>query len=1437
MAGWFRDTFPAGPTEAQRLAWPRIAAGESVLLVSPTGTGKTLAAFLVALDELVREKVAKGEERRLRVLYVSPLKALDNDVHRNLDAPRAGIRKRLPDVRIEAAVRTGDTPQSARASQVKSPPDILITTPESIYLMLTGTSRRIFAGVTTVILDEVHSIAGTKRGAHLALTLERLDALVAAAGNPLPRRIALSATVEPPGRVAAFVGGTEHRVTPLVVKAPKRLELRVGSPLGESSEPQEGAAWRAAIDAIEDEIAKRRTTLVFCNNRRHAERIAALLSERLGLEVPTHHGSVSRALREEIEAKLKSGTLRVLVATGSLELGLDIGEIDAVVQVSSPKGVARALQRVGRSGHLVGETSRGRFLPLQVDDLFECAATVEGMNERDVEETKIPEFPLDVLAQQLVAEVVSRAGTGVSSDELLSICRRAGPYRNLPKSLFDETLAMLSGKYPKERFAELAPKLVWDRATGRVSPLPSARLAAILDGGTIADRGLYKVVLRDRKTIVGELDEEFVYETRVGDVFLLGSRSWRATDITHDRIAVEDSSGQPGRMPFWRGEGIGRTPRLGERIGRLKKLIADGLDDPALLDTLRERFGCDEGAGAALIGAVRREATEGGGVSSDTRVVFEAFPNELGDPCVVVRSVFGRGVNNPWSLALAGVLREETGVDIEALASDDGILLRAPRAEREIPLERLSRLSSAEAKERLLAQLPNSSMFGARFRENAQRALLLPRARAGKRTPFWLQRLKAKDLLQTTRDLPSFPIVAETYRDCLKDVWEYDRLQQLLDDLSTGKVERVLETRKFASPAAARLLFGFVAIYMYEWDAPKAEKGLHALALNRELLGEVLGETFDDGLRKEAADEARAEAGRTAPYRLARTADEMLRVFQELGDLTEDQARERSQSPFLAELLSRGSIVPATLGGEPRLVTAEERDLFASLDTSVLSRRTVLLRYFATRGPASLAEAANRYGLATALVEATVEELRDDGLVVSGRFGGDVRLFAGARLAETIRRKTLGILRREIQPVPAATFRRFLARRQGVELGARFTGPDAAERALSLLRGLSLPALAWEMSILPARLTEAEPDALELLSARGLLVWRAAGVKEPRAARLSFLFRGEGSLVLPEEPPDLEGLSTTARALHDELALAGASFVPDVAARIGKTAGEVDAALVELVLAGLVTGDGLHGLRELMRGAGAPDAAPPRPFGRHPGRATLHAAASRVESRLSSRVRSGRFSLLRTPGVMGEVARPGDRAEAWARLLVARWGVVSRDILEREDGASVRWSDVAPALSRLELRGDLRRGEFVEGNGPMQYAEEETVEALRSLRDQRSPESAGLAVVGGADPILVGVPIPTGPGDWLALLGGEPSLQLSAAGALTLSADVTDTVVRASLGAIQELLRRSRDPLARPRRLTISTVGDRKAISSAYAPLFESLGFTRERDGFGFRAL
>ncbi len=1492
-AAWFREAFPKGPTEIQRLAWPAIASGENVLLVSPTGTGKTLAALLVALDSILKRKLGGHAQAGLSAVYVSPLKALDADVDRNLVAPRLGIAQALaalepyrpPTISIDAAVRTGDTPSRERAAFRRRPPDLLITTPESLYLLLTGAARSLFSGVTTVILDEVHSLAGTKRGAHLSLTLERLEGLVRSTSARALQRIALSATVRPIGETAAFSAGSHRPITSLEVTtaaAAKRLELSVVAPSPDLGDPRrlpDGSAWGPVIDTMAKEIGRRRTTLVFCNSRRLAERVAAMLAARLGFDVPTHHGSISRQRREELETRLKAGELPVLVATSSLELGIDIGHVDAVIQLESPKGAARGLQRVGRSGHFVGETARGMLLALHPEDLFEAAATAEAMREGAIEETHPPEFPLDVLAQQIVAEVVARAGNpaggltdgGVRSAELLALFREAWPYRNLKKRAFDDTVGMLSGKFPRERFGELAPRLVWDRATDVLMPLPGARLLAVLNGGTIPDRGVFKAVLADGKTVVGELDEEFVYESRKGDVFLLGSRAWRANDITHDRVLVEPAAGGAARMPFWRGEGPARPFDIGERIGMLKRFVADHAEDPALAGLLSARYAVDSNAAAALRRLVLVELSSDG-LSTEKRVVFETFPNDVGDPCLVVRSLFGRAVNLPWSIVLAGALRDEIGVDVESMVTDDAILLRLPHGERDVPLARLAAITGQEARERLLRTLPGSPMFGARFRENAQRALLLPRARTPRRTPFWLQRLKAKDLLQTTRGLPDFPIVAETYRDCLRDLWEMERLLGLLDDFRDGRREVVLVKRKRPSPSALSILFRFVATYMYEWDAPRAEREVETLAASRRLIGDLLGEVLGgaEATRSEAHRRALPEAtasSREAALRLTletrpRTLAELLATFQEVGDLTAEEVAERTgpdpSRAFLQGLLEQGSVEEIALAGEHRYIAAEDRARYAALrddgagahqDDRTALVDELVLRFTSTRGPATADEIAARFGVPQGRVAESLERLLTAGLAIriSGAANVGRPTFASARLYTAIERRTLAYLRDEIRPVSREAFRAFLVERHGIAprgLDPRKGLESSLERALSLLRGLPRPVLSWEASILPARLPPATGDALagalERLLTRGLLVYRASGARDPKSALLEFFFRGEGRHVLPEGPPELLALSDGARALYEELALSGASFLSEVGR--GAPIGRLTDALTELVLAGLVTGDSLASLKTLLL---MPEPRPrenaviPNPLGRRPKSASLREARRRVAIKTSGEgskaIRlEGRFSILETPGVLGGEPDAHESAEWWVRLLLARWGVVFRELVERE-ATAVRWGDLAPVFSRLELRGDVRRGEFVEGGGPVQYGEEATLEALRALARDSARERP-IAVFGAADPLLLTLSQAPSAGEWLALRAGRVIARLSPQGDL-LTDGAADSEVEDAFLTLQGLVRQGRDPRRRPRRLLVRTVDGKPATSSPLGPLLRRLGFDRDLGTYSWRAL
>jgi ATP-dependent helicase Lhr and Lhr-like helicase len=1018
VASWFGETF-VEPTAPQLQGWPAIQRGEHTLILAPTGSGKTLAAFLWGIDRLLTELLAAidaGDESPagIRVLYVSPLKALNNDIERNLRTPLAGIRRAalqtgldLPSVQV--AVRSGDTPSAERQRLVRRPPHILITTPESLYLLLTSPrARDMFAPVHTVIVDEIHTMAGSKRGAHLALSLERLERLT----TRRVQRVGLSATIRPLDEVARFLGGSEEvrhdsdrdeprsldeddrgadrpapaglRPRPVTVVDAgyrKGLDLLVETVAEDPADLPGGSVWPAITPRVLDLIRQHRTTLVFVNNRRLAERTADRLNEQLALEsrgdegglvvdgvprgsgfaaagrgmnVPlegieplrAHHGSMAKAARLDMEQGLKEGRLRALVGTSSLELGIDIGSVDLVVQLQSPRSVAQGLQRVGRSGHLVGQTSKGRVFPTHREDLVEAAVVARGMMMGEVEPVRTPTNALDVLAQQVTAMV---SVEDLEVEEVLATVRRAHPYRGLTERAFYSVIEMLSGRYPTEVHRELRPRISWDRVNGRLSALPGARLLALTNAGTIPDRGTYGAYLPDGRVRIGELDEEFVFETRPGDTFMLGSQVWRVLEITEDRVIVKEAPGAFARAPFWHGDYPWRPYELGLRVGRFRRELQErarrlaealGLenshdllpllapeaaaDTPAALsdelERLQAEYALDSSSARQVVAYVVSMLDRTGAVSSDEEVLLETFSDAVGDPRIVVHSPFGGRVNGPWGLALADAIRERTGIEVEVQSGDDGILLRLPGA-ADPPLELVASLSAAEARERLLRSLADSAVFGAQFRMNAARSLLLPGNRPGRRTPFWLQRLRAKDLLQAVRRFPEFPLLAETYRDCLEDVMDLPHLEQVLEAIGRGDIKMTPVESAFPSAVAQGLMWSFTNIYLYEWDTPKAERQMQSLMVSRELLGDLLRDVaLDELLRPEAVEAVEARRQRTAERDRARTPEELFVLLLSLGDLTLEEAEERTEGPaglWLEELAARGRVRLVSLSSVP----------------------------------------------------------------------------------------------------------------------------------------------------------------------------------------------------------------------------------------------------------------------------------------------------------------------------------------------------------------------------------------------------------------------------------------------------------------------------------------------------------------------------------------
>ena len=1435
---WFSGAF-AAPTQAQAQAWAAIGKGDNTLVIAPTGSGKTLAAFLWALDRLAASPPPADPKLRCRVLYISPLKALAVDIERNLRAPLNGIRQvaqRMgigePDIRV--AVRTGDTAADERRRLAGKPPDILITTPESLFLLLTSRAREALRGVDTVIVDEVHALAGNKRGAHLALSLERLDALRAAPeGEPAEpgrqgagpvQRIGLSATVRPPEEVASFLGGAR----PVTIAAPpssKQIEVRIvvpvedmadieplpahgsgpdgGSPDGE---PAQRSIWPHVEEKVLDLIEQHRSTIVFANSRRLAERLCGRLNELAeeraeartairaaegrgaGPHAPAevmaqagasagapaevaraHHGSVSRQERAQIEEALKEGRLPAVVATSSLELGIDMGAVDLVVQVESPPSVASGLQRIGRAGHNVGDVSRGVIFPKYQGDLVQAAVVARRMHSGQIEELHIPRNPLDVLAQQIVAMT---AMDDWEIGELERVVRRAAPFSGLTRPVLEAVLDMLAGRYPSEEFAELRPRLVWDRTTGMLHGRPGGQRLAVTSGGTIPDRGLFGVFLAASQREgsgrnshrVGELDEEMVYESRVGDVFVLGASSWRIEDISADQVLVSPAPGQPGKLPFWHGDAPGRPAELGRALGAYcrelaaaspqeatARLHADGLDDLAAANLVRYL-------------TAQREAT--GYVPDDRTLVMERFRDELGDWRMVLHSPFGAQVHAPWALAIAARLRERyAGMDVQAMHTDDGIVLRVPDAD-DPPPAGLAQLEPDEVEQIVTAELGSSAMFASRFRECAARALLLPRRQPGRRTPLWQQRQRSAQLLSVAGKYGTFPIVLETVRECLQDVFDVPGLVTLMRELAERKIRLVEVETPAPSPFGRSLLFRYVGAFMYEGDAPLAERRAQALALDSSLLAELLGQAdLRELLDPAVVQDTERELQRLEGTRACRDAEDVADLLAAIGPLSASEVAERcvdqqAAAAWLGGLAAQRRTLEIRVAGESRWAAIEDagrlRDaLGVPLPPGVPAAFAepvadplgdLVARYARRHGPFTAAAAAARYGLGVAVVLGTLHRLAAEGRVAEGEFlpGGRGTEWCDVSVLRMLRRRCLAKLRKEAEPAPAEALARFLpswqnagqpaaARRHGKAsgglTGGHGAGPDAVYDAVDQLAGAAVPASALETLILPARVAGYHPSALDELTAAGEVVWSGAGGLPGGDGWVVLAPAAAAPLLLP--PPGEISMTPLHEAILAALDGGGGMFfrmLRDGAVgllpeqdRGSASDGAVAAALWDLVWAGRISNDTLAPLRTVLS-SGRPWAADSgsgltggsgvsgglRVAGRRGAR--RHGYGRPVmPSRTGPPTVSGRWSLV----LPGE-ADPTRRLHALARTLLDRHGILTRGAVatERVPGG---FAALYPVLRAMEEAGQCRRGYFVEGLGAAQFALPGAVDRMRAM--------------------------------------------------------------------------------------------------------------------------
>jgi ATP-dependent Lhr-like helicase len=1474
---WLERAF-AAPTAAQAQAWPAIAGGAHVLVSAPTGSGKTLAAFLWALDRL-RAAGVGGDSSGTRVVYVSPLKALAYDIERNLRMPLRGIGATA----VSVGIRTGDTTQRERAAMARNPPDILVTTPESLYLMLTSRARETLGGVEAVIVDEIHAVAGSKRGAHLALTLERLTAQVEDARGSV-QRIGLSATQRPLEEIGRFLVGPTREVT--IVDAGmhtlngtgKQLDLRIQVPVESMADPgvidhsqdpleplsggesTRGSIWPAIYPELLKAIREHNSTIVFVNNRRSAERVALRLNELAGEEIArAHHGSLAREERTKVEELLKAGELPCIVATSSLELGIDMGAVDLVLQIESPKSVARGLQRIGRAGHGVGEVSVGRIFPKFRGDLLECAVVVRRMHEGLIEPTVVPRNALDVLAQQIVAIAAGApedAGTPV--DELYALVTRTYSYSTLSRALFENVLDMLDGRYPSKDFGELRARIVWDRLAGVIRPRKGSRQLAVANAGTIPDRGLYAVVLPDGRR-VGELDEEMVYEARPGQAFLLGASSWRIEEITRDRVIVTPAPGAPGAVPFWKGDSVGRPKELGEAIGAFSRWAVE--QQPG---TLERDYDLDPRAARNLLEYLREQQSATRVLPSERTIVLERFRDEIGDWRLCILSPYGQRVHAAWGLALSARIRERFGLEADAISSDDGIVMHLPDldaddAESLPSAAELVLLEPDEVEEAVTAELGGSALFGARFRENAARALLIPRAHPGRRTPLWQQRLKAQSLLEVARRYEDFPIVLETYRECLRDVLDVPGLQELLRGLSTREISLVEVETQTASPFASSLLFDYVATYMYEGDTPNAERRAAALSLDRDLLRELLGqeelrELIDPGALERVEDDLQHRSEMTR----ATGRDGLHDVLRRVGDLSREEVAERvfagvDANRLLSELERERRAVRVRVGGQERFIAADEAGLYrdalgvvppGGLPKAFLADvpgalRELVARFARTHGPVTSDELFVRFRIDTSSV---LRELERDGRVVRGelRPGGSEREWCDVEVLRRLRRASLAALRKEIEPADARRLAAFLPAWQGVDrhgaggMSGSNAGVDRLREVLVPLQGLALPVEIWERDVLPRRAGAYSPSWLDSLCASGELVWVGAGPLG-RSGRVALYFREDAAAIGPPSA----GASARAGAVppsgaEHELLRArlarGPAFFTDLLAEIDASAEALREALWDLVWAGEVTNDAWAPLRAPRLALASAQGA----VGRSAGSARSRFAGRR-RSGAQSQVQ-GRWSLVETVfnGAAEGPSAAAERRRAQAELLLERYGIVTREQVLAE-GVKGGFAMLYDTFANLETLGICRRGYFIEGMGGAQFALPGAVERLRALP---ADGDRGAIVLGAADPAQPygaalpwpkreeGQPRPARvAGAYVVLVGDEPALYVERAGRGLV------TFAAGAVGNVQDELGEALAALAgavragRIGKLALERIDGQPAVASGLADALVELGF------------
>lgn len=1533
---WFTSAFQH-PTPVQSQTWAVTAANQHALVIAPTGSGKTLAAFLYALDRLFRESEAadatspSGKEKKVtRILYVSPIKALGTDVQRNLQIPLQGIseeRKKsgAPEVAIRVGIRTGDTSPQERAKLSRHPPDILITTPESLYLMLTSRARETLRGVETVIVDEVHAVAGTKRGAHLALSLERLDTLLATSAQ----RIGLSATVRSVTAVAAFLGG-DRPVTVVNPPATRHPDIHIVAPaanlddvLADNSDSgeaihkgREGSIWPRIESGILDQILSHRSTIVFTNSRGLAEKLTARLNElylsrRQTSPQPqvepvhfdsltgstsnraqdaaeyiarSHHGSVSKEQRAVTEHALKSGELRCVVATSSLELGIDMGAVDLVIQVATPLSVASGLQRIGRASHQVGGVSKGLFYPRTRRDLIDSAVIVECMYAGQLETLTPPHNPLDILAQQTVAAV---SMDPVNVDDWYALVRRASPWKDLPRSAFDATLDMLAGRYPSGDFAVFRPRIIWNRDTGLLTARPGAQLLAVTSGGTIPDRGMFSVLLPEGdeqagSRRVGELDEEMVYESRVNDIITLGATSWRIQQITRDQVIVVPAPGRSARLPFWRGEGVGRPAELGERIGDFIHTMSDDNAELRLSPRLR-----DNNVLSNIKGLIDDQKNATGVLPWSRHLVLERCRDEMGDWRVILHSPYGRRVHAPWALAIAGRLHAQWGADASIVASDDGIVARIPDSDGKLPDAAIFLFEPEKLLRIVREAVSSTALFAARFRECAARALLMPGRTPGRRSPLWQQRLRASQLLEIATGYPDFPIILETVRECLQDVYDLDALVQVIHRLNTSEIQISEVTTPAPSPFATDLLFGYVAEFMYATDAPLAERRASVLALDSELLGNLLGqgdplELLDPEIIRQVEDELQ----RRAAGRKAQGIEGVYDLLRELGPMTVEDIAARHEGTvadirtWLDDLSVEKRIFPVVIAATAQMACMDDaarlRDALGVRLPATISAnwlhpvntplRDLFMRFSRTHTLFTRPQIAQAFGLGVAVADDQLRQLRDEGVLIPLRAStsstpDEASTWVNEDVFHRLRIRSLHAAREATRPIPATSYTRLLLERQGLISSAdgsparhpasstgTLEGSDGVTRVIEQLAGVGLPASLWESQIFPARVRDYSPDMLDELLATGEVIWSGQKKLGDDDGRVVLHLRDYLAETLSPPSGDSEALSDLQRAILGVLSGGGAWFAQQLSAliqtRMADAGGDewitpatLHEALWGLVWQGYITTDIWAPLRGLSRTAAAsrqPSRRSPRMRRGRPAYAAPRPTSVVVPVSYTTPALAGRWSLLPR-----ETLNDTERMLACAENMLDRYGVIGRQAVIAEN-ISGGFPAMQTLCRSMEDSGRILRGRFVEGMGGAQFAERDTIDRLRDLTSSTSEQLAFTAVAlsanDPANPWGTLLPWPPHPsslvpgrrnGAFVVISAGELRLYLAQGGKKMMIWTENEEMPSPEIfRALANALRRE------PRlRFTLSEVNDKPVRQTPLFTLLREVGFSSSPQG------